>query len=65
LNHGHLPWRANRGRFLAFLDLYEEWLEGRGLSHSPEQFGYWATHVYRPLPEWACPWADASSDTYP
>lgn len=65
LNHGHLPWRTNRGRFLAFLDLYEEWLAGRRLSHSPEQFGYWAIHVYRPLPGWASPWDAAPSETYP
>ncbi len=56
LNHGHLPWRANRGRFLAFLDLYEEWLAGRGLAHSREHFAQWATQVYVPLPEWANPW---------
>ena len=59
LNHGHLPWRSNRGRFLAFLDLYEQWLAERGLAHSRERFEQWATHVYTPLLEWTNPWGAA------
>lgn len=51
-NYGHLPWRANRRRFLAFLDLYEQWLARQGLEHSGEHFEHWATEVYTALPEW-------------
>jgi protein tyrosine/serine phosphatase len=58
-SYGHLPWRANRSRFLAFLDLYEQWLTRQGFGHSPERFGYWATRVYASLPEWTNPWETA------
>ncbi len=51
-NYGHLPWRANRGRFLTFLDLYERWLVQQGFRHSREHFAHWATSVYTARPEW-------------
>lgn len=55
LLYGHLPGRANRGRFLAFLDLYESWLAREGLTHRGDLFARWATQVYAPPPEWGAP----------
>jgi protein tyrosine phosphatase (PTP) superfamily phosphohydrolase (DUF442 family) len=50
--YGHLPWRANRQRHLAFLDLYFVWLQQQGLAHDRDHFEKWATAVYQPEPEW-------------
>lgn len=52
LLYGHLPWRPNRGRFLTFLDLYEQWLTQQGLVHNGDHFALWATAVYAPPTEW-------------
>jgi protein tyrosine phosphatase (PTP) superfamily phosphohydrolase (DUF442 family) len=53
LSHGHLPWRANRSRSLAFLELYVQWLARQGEVHSPGRFGQWTREAYEPDPEWA------------
>jgi protein tyrosine phosphatase (PTP) superfamily phosphohydrolase (DUF442 family) len=52
LSYGHLPWRANRGRFLEFLDMYEGWLRETRCQHDAQSFRVWALEVYRPDPEW-------------
>lgn len=52
LSYGHLPWRANQGRFRQFLRTYRQWLEQAGVEHSCATFRRWATQVYEPIPEW-------------
>lgn len=49
LRYGHL--RIHTAASMdEFFDRYEEWLRGRGESHSPAAFRQWATDVYSPGP---------------
>jgi protein tyrosine phosphatase (PTP) superfamily phosphohydrolase (DUF442 family) len=51
-HYGHLPWRSNHYRHLAFVDLYTHWLQQQQSSHDRERFLKWAREVYVPETEW-------------
>lgn len=42
----HLPW-GRTGSLDLFFDLYQEWLDRQGRSHSPALFRSWVLHEYR------------------
>lgn len=46
LRYGNLPWRDKNRRQRAFVELYRDWLEKDGATHSPERFRRWAFEVY-------------------
>lgn len=53
--YGHLFWRANTIRQLAFVDQYDAWLRRNGYTHSRERFRRWCREVYDRAPAPASP----------
>jgi protein tyrosine phosphatase (PTP) superfamily phosphohydrolase (DUF442 family) len=49
LGYGYVPFNGTEA-MLEFLDLYEEWLAGQKLVHSPELLRHWAQREYCPGP---------------
>jgi hypothetical protein len=47
LSYGHLPF-GKTGNIDAFFDLYQEWLNARGLRHSHDNFRRWIEREYCP-----------------